>query len=133
MRIFGQLFLVDKQKVPYLYKTTSKEFQLLHKSYAQRRSQDFWSGGGAAKIEVGPTNFPHHSILNLPVYNFFGKKTFPDNNITIAFVVLFPISVSLFPMLHHEDSDNIEPALKIHWQKTDWFKLHLTLIQYILK
>jgi hypothetical protein len=26
MRIFGQLLLVDKQKVPYLYKTTSKEF-----------------------------------------------------------------------------------------------------------
>jgi hypothetical protein len=29
MRIFGQLLLVDKQKVPYLYKTTC-----LHKSYA---------------------------------------------------------------------------------------------------
>ena len=33
MRIFGQLLLVDKQKVPYLYKTTSKEFEFLHKSY----------------------------------------------------------------------------------------------------
>jgi hypothetical protein len=32
MRIFGQLLLVDKQNVPYLYKTTSKEF--FHKSYA---------------------------------------------------------------------------------------------------
>ena len=32
MRIFGQLLLVDKQKVPYLYKT--KEFAFLHKSYA---------------------------------------------------------------------------------------------------
>jgi hypothetical protein len=31
---FGQLLLVDKQKVPYLYKTTSKEFEFLHKSYA---------------------------------------------------------------------------------------------------
>ena len=31
MRIFGQLLLVDKQKVPYLYKTTSKEFEFLHK------------------------------------------------------------------------------------------------------
>jgi hypothetical protein len=30
MRIFGQVLLVDKQKVPYLYKTTSKE---LRKSY----------------------------------------------------------------------------------------------------
>ena len=29
MRIFGQLLLVDKQKVPYLYKTTSKEFEFL--------------------------------------------------------------------------------------------------------
>ena len=34
MRIFLQLLLVDKQKVPYLYKTTSKEFGFLHKSYA---------------------------------------------------------------------------------------------------
>jgi hypothetical protein len=34
MRIFGQLLVVDKQKVPYLYKTTSKEFELLHKSHA---------------------------------------------------------------------------------------------------
>jgi hypothetical protein len=31
--IFEQLLLVDKQKVPYLYKTTSKEFEFLHKSY----------------------------------------------------------------------------------------------------
>jgi hypothetical protein len=34
MRIFGQLLLVDIQKVPYLYKTTSKKFEFLHKSYA---------------------------------------------------------------------------------------------------
>jgi hypothetical protein len=34
MRIIGQLLLVDKQKVPYLYKTTSTEFEFLHKSYA---------------------------------------------------------------------------------------------------
>jgi hypothetical protein len=48
MRIFGQLLLVDKQKVPYLYKTTSKDviymfyrhanlqrtYNILHKSYA---------------------------------------------------------------------------------------------------
>jgi hypothetical protein len=34
MRIFGQLLLVDKQNVPYLYKTTSKEFEYLYKSYA---------------------------------------------------------------------------------------------------
>jgi hypothetical protein len=34
MRIFGQLLLVDKQKVPYLHKTTSKELEFLHKSYA---------------------------------------------------------------------------------------------------
>jgi hypothetical protein len=32
MRIFGQLLLVNKQKVPYLYKITSKEFQFLRKS-----------------------------------------------------------------------------------------------------
>jgi hypothetical protein len=34
MRIFGQLLLVDKQKVPYLHKTTSKELEFLYKSYA---------------------------------------------------------------------------------------------------
>jgi hypothetical protein len=28
MRIFGQLLLVDKQKVPYLYKTTSTELSV---------------------------------------------------------------------------------------------------------
>jgi hypothetical protein len=33
MRIFGQLLIVDKQKVPYLYKTTSKKYEFLHKSY----------------------------------------------------------------------------------------------------
>jgi hypothetical protein len=32
--IFGQLLLVDKRKVPYLHKTTSKEFEFLHKIYA---------------------------------------------------------------------------------------------------
>jgi hypothetical protein len=32
MRIFGQLLLVNKQKVPYLYKITSKEFEFLRKS-----------------------------------------------------------------------------------------------------
>jgi hypothetical protein len=31
MRIFGQLLLVDKQEVPYLYKTTSKEFEFCTK------------------------------------------------------------------------------------------------------
>ena len=34
MLIFGQLLFVDKQKVPYLYKTASKEFEFLHKSDA---------------------------------------------------------------------------------------------------
>ena len=29
-----KLLFVDKQKVPYLYKTTSREFEFLHKSYA---------------------------------------------------------------------------------------------------
>jgi GH18 family chitinase len=32
MRVFGQLLLVDKQKVPYLYKTTSKELILWENS-----------------------------------------------------------------------------------------------------
>jgi hypothetical protein len=33
MRIWGHLLLVDKQKVLYLYKTISKKFEFLHKSY----------------------------------------------------------------------------------------------------
>ena len=49
-----------------------------------------------------------HHFNTPPVDNFLGKKNFPDNNITIAFVVLFLISVALFPMLHHVDSDNID-------------------------
>ena len=32
--IYNLVLLVDKQKVPYLYKTTSKEFEFLHKNYA---------------------------------------------------------------------------------------------------
>jgi hypothetical protein len=32
IRIFEKLLLVDKQKVPYLYKTTSRELEYLHKS-----------------------------------------------------------------------------------------------------
>ena len=34
MRILRQLLLVDKQKVPFLYKTKSEEFEFLHKIYA---------------------------------------------------------------------------------------------------
>jgi hypothetical protein len=34
MHIFGQVLLVEKQKTSYLYKTTSKEFEFLHKRYA---------------------------------------------------------------------------------------------------
>jgi hypothetical protein len=33
MRIFGQLLLVDKQKVLFLCKTKFKECEFLHKSY----------------------------------------------------------------------------------------------------
>ena len=48
MRIFRQLLLVDKQKVPYLHKTTSKELEFLHKSYATAVSMatmTFQNGG----------------------------------------------------------------------------------------
>ena len=31
MRFFGQLLLVDKQKVPYLYKTTFRELEFCTK------------------------------------------------------------------------------------------------------
>jgi hypothetical protein len=40
--------------------------------------------------------------------SFFVKKNLPVNNITIAFVALFPILETLFSMLQHEDSDNID-------------------------
>jgi hypothetical protein len=43
MRIFEQLLLADKRKVPYLYKTISKEFEFLHKRYATIRT--FQNGG----------------------------------------------------------------------------------------
>jgi hypothetical protein len=76
MCIFGQLFLVDKQKVPCLYKTTSKEFEFCTKVTHRGVARIFGQGGGAAKTEVEPTNFPHHNILNLHVDNFFGKKMF---------------------------------------------------------
>jgi hypothetical protein len=34
MRILDNYYLFDKQKVPYIYKTTSREFEFLHKRYA---------------------------------------------------------------------------------------------------
>ena len=69
-----------------------------------------------------------------------------DNTITItiAFVALFPISVALFPMLHHEDSDNIDyfptglndppPATAplVHLPKDiSDMKYHINLVLYI--
>ena len=44
MRICGQLLLVDKQKVPYLYKTTSKKFEFLQTSVAMA-TMTFEDGG----------------------------------------------------------------------------------------
>jgi hypothetical protein len=84
----------------------------------QRRSQDFLSRG--ASINPGGANkffAPQHFKSPPPLVDNFLLKNFPNNNITIAFVAIFPVSV-IFPTLHHEDSDNIEPvepALKIHW------------------
>ena len=46
MCIFLQLSLVDKQKVPFLYKTTSKEFEFLHKSYATAVARCYDQDGG---------------------------------------------------------------------------------------
>ena len=48
LRICGQLLLVDKQKVPCLYKTTSKEFEFLYKNYATALAMEtmtFQDGG----------------------------------------------------------------------------------------
>jgi hypothetical protein len=45
MRIFGQLLLVDKQKVPYLYKTTSKEFDKKLCTAVAMATMTFQDGG----------------------------------------------------------------------------------------
>jgi hypothetical protein len=52
MRIFGQLWLVDKQKVPYLYKTTPKEFDILRKSYAIAMTTMTFQDGGNFGFKV---------------------------------------------------------------------------------
>jgi hypothetical protein len=78
MRIFGQLLLVDKQKVPYLYKTTSKEF--LHKSYATAVSMAtmmFQDGGyfGFKVIylvnDIGDSPILFKKIIYLSIINYF--------------------------------------------------------------
>jgi hypothetical protein len=70
-------------------------------------SQDFWSGG-QQKPRLGQKNFRTTIFQIPPLSTTFLVKNFPDNNIIIAFVALFPISVlsmlrhELFSMLHHE-------------------------------
>jgi hypothetical protein len=68
MRVFGQLLLVDKQKVPYLYKITSKEFEFLHKSYATvvaMETMTFQDGGYFGF----PTAFSKHLIGGSDISN----------------------------------------------------------------
>jgi hypothetical protein len=66
-----------------------------------RRSQNFGLGGGQQKPRWGQKiSGPHH--FKSPPSTTFLVKMFPDNNIIIAFVAFFPISV--FSMLRHEDS-----------------------------
>jgi hypothetical protein len=60
---------------------------------------------GGAKNLSEPQHFKSPRPRLPPSTPFLVKKNFPD--ITIAFVALFPISISLFPMLHQKDSDNI--------------------------
>jgi hypothetical protein len=49
---FGQLLLVDKQKVRYLYKATSKEFEFLHKRYAVTMAKMTFQDGGYFSFKV---------------------------------------------------------------------------------
>jgi hypothetical protein len=52
MCIFGQLLFVDKQKVSCLYKTTSKHFEFLHKSYPIATATMIFEDGGYFGFKV---------------------------------------------------------------------------------
>jgi hypothetical protein len=62
--------------------------------------------GGQQKPRWGQKISGPQHFKSPPPSTTFLVKIFPDNNIIIAFVALFPISV--FSMLRHEDSDNID-------------------------
>jgi hypothetical protein len=70
-------------------------------------SQDFWSGGQQKPRLGQKISGPQH-FKSPPLSTTFLVKNFPDNNIIIAFVALFPISVlsmlrhEVFSMLRHE-------------------------------
>ena len=66
MSIFGPLLLVDKQKVPYLYKTTSKEFEFLHKCYttAVAMATMTFQDGGYFLFSFGPFSCIPHLYSN---------------------------------------------------------------------
>jgi hypothetical protein len=79
MRIFGQLLLGDKQKVVYLYKTTSKE-KFLHKTYATAvavATMAFQDGGyfGFKVIylvnDIGDHRILFKKMISLSIINYF--------------------------------------------------------------
>jgi hypothetical protein len=80
MRIFGQLLLVDRQKVPFLYKSTSKEFEFLQTSYATAvamATMTFQDGGyfGFKVIylvnDIGDPQILFKKMISLSIINYF--------------------------------------------------------------
>jgi hypothetical protein len=96
---------------PIIHKAPANFTQIIHKLEVTIARKVLPHPQGIRQTE---NFFPDNNILKLsppsppPVDNFFGEKIFPDNNITIAFVTFFPILVALFPILQHQDSDNID-------------------------
>ena len=76
MRIFGQLLLVDKQKIPYLYRTTSKEFEFLHKSYVTAVAM-----ADILVNDIGDPQILFKKILSLSIINKKILKKFKKNSV----------------------------------------------------
>jgi hypothetical protein len=75
IRIFGQLLLVEKQKVSYWYKTISREFEFFHKSYATvvaMATMTFQDRGyfGFKVISSDP-QILFHEMIFLSIINYF--------------------------------------------------------------
>ena len=115
-------FICQDKNISFLqacdYDTMLSQIVVTTGAVKQRRSQDFRSEGagknpGGAKPPVTrDAKFAQEKILLTTEHSKSPPPPPPpstsfsvNNNITIAFVALFPISVSLFPMLHHEEFD----------------------------
>ena len=80
MCIFGQLLLVEKQRVPFLRKTASEEFEYLYKSYRNtvaRATMTFQYGGYFdSKVIQLDLQFLFHKMISLSILNYFDNSNF---------------------------------------------------------